>query len=48
MEAVGFVEEGVPGIAASLDDGCLVGPDLKGEESLPQEQPDPLDRVALR
>lgn len=48
METVGIIDEGVPGIAAGLDDGLLVRPDLEGEEALPEEQPDAFDRIALR
>lgn len=47
MDAARVFDDGIPSVAAGLDDGLLVGPDLEGEEPFPEEQPYPFDRVAL-
>ena len=44
---VGVVDEGVPGVAASIDDGLGIGQQAKAEVSFSQVQPDPLHRVEL-
>lgn len=47
MDPAWFIDQRVPGLAASLNNGALVGPDLQGEPSFAEEQPDTLDRIAL-
>jgi hypothetical protein len=44
-DAPWLVGEAVPGIAAGLDDGVVVGEDAIGEMGLAQVLPDVLDRV---
>ena len=45
MEAAGFGGEGIPGVAAGIDDGFLVVEDPKGKEALAQKQPDTLGGI---
>ena len=47
MYAARVFDDGIPGIAAGLDDGLLVRPDPEREEPFPEEQPDAFDRVAF-
>jgi hypothetical protein len=44
-DPIGHGHEGVPGLAAGLDDGRVVGPDAQAELVLAQVLPDILDRV---
>ncbi len=48
MDSVWFFCEGIPGLAAGLDDGFGVVEDAEREEALSEIEPDPLDRVEFR
>ncbi len=47
-DAVGIVGEGVPGVAAGVDDGLEVREAAQAEEALVQPESDALHRVELR
>ncbi|MFO7856484.1 MAG: hypothetical protein R6V44_14960 [Paracoccaceae bacterium] len=47
-DAFGIVGEGVPGVAAGVDDGVEVGEDAQAEEALAQPELDALHEVELR
>ncbi len=43
----GFGGEGIPGVAAGIDDDFLVVEDPKGKEALAQQQPNTLRGIEL-
>jgi len=47
FEAFQIIGDEVPGIAAGLDDGVVIEPDLTREEAFTQIEPEPFDRVAF-
>ena len=48
MDSIWFCCEGIPGLAAGLDNGFGVVEDAEREEALSEIEPDPLDRVEFR
>ena len=46
-DPAGHVHQRIPGLAASLDDGGVVGPDAQAEMVLAQVLPDVLDGIQL-
>ena len=46
-DAVGVVCEGVPGVAAGIDDGVEVREDAQAQEALAEPEPDALHRIEL-
>jgi hypothetical protein len=46
-EAIRIGHEAVPGGAASIDDGAVVGEDPQRQEALAQVEPDPLDGLVM-
>lgn len=48
FDSIAVGNKGIPGVATCGDDVLSVGPDGERKESLAQEQPNALDRIAFR